>query len=321
MTIEIPHAGAHGMIVRVTQVRRQRLVTGEVKLSDALPRDGVEKGGRIEPVVVRADEHVVDVQQEAAVGALGERGQKLRLAHRRVPVGQVAGDVLHQDPTPEPLLHARHARRHVRQRLLGERQRPQIVRAVTAEARPAEVVRDPGRLDLRRQRRQPIEVAGVQRIGRPERHRHPVEHDRAMRARRAQHSARVPPLAHEVLADHLPPVDGRGGHGAGGGGFVERGAQAEPLTESGKSLHPGNHCTPRQGGAAGRERGAMVSGAHRRAAFLRTPRRRLGHNRASGADPRGKTRSLASARKMHMQSRTTAAQLRTRPNGIRVRMR
>ena len=273
VTIEIPHAVAHRMIVRVAQVGRQRLVPGQVKLPDALPRDGVEKGGRIEPVVVRADEHVVDVQQEAAVGALGERRQKLRLAHRRVPEGEIAGDVLHQDAPPEPLLDARHARRHVRQRLLGERQRPQIVPAVAAEARPAEVIRDPGRLDLRRQRRQPIEVADVERVRRPERHRHAVQHDRAMRARRPQHPARVAPLAHEVLADHLPPVDGRGGRGAAGGGLVEGGAQAEPLTESGKSLHPANHCTARLGGPAGRERGAMVSGAHRRAAVFRTPRR------------------------------------------------
>ena len=45
----------------------------------------------------------------------------------------------------------------------------------------------------------------------------------------------------------------------------------------------------------------MVSGAHGRAAFFRTPGRRLGRNCSLAADPAGESPCLASARKMHMQ--------------------
>ena len=102
-------------------------------------------------MIVRAHEDVVDVQQDAAIGAAGELGQKLVLRHVAIE-HQVAGGVLQQNPPSEPLLHDLHPARHVGQHLLGVRQRQQIVRVDPVRRPPAKVVGDPGRLDSLRQR-------------------------------------------------------------------------------------------------------------------------------------------------------------------------
>jgi hypothetical protein len=157
-------------------------------------------------VVHRAHVDVVDVEQETAVGAAGDLAEKLPLGHRRVGVAEVARDVLDQDPAPEPVLHAAHALHHVRERLLGIRQRQEVVRVVPADAPPAEVVRDPRRLDAVGEVRELGEVGVIQRIGRTERQRHAVQHDRRHRPGALEHAERAATPDHEVFGDRLEPV-------------------------------------------------------------------------------------------------------------------
>ena len=163
----------------------------------------------IEAVVVGAHEHVVDVEQDAAVGAAGELGEELVLRHVGVAEAQVARRVLEQDAPAEALLHRLHASDDVRERLLGVRHRQQIVRVDAVGGAPAEVVGDPGRLDVARERGQLRQVALVERIGRADRQRHAVQHHRVVAADRLQHAARVAARDHEVLGDHLEPADVR----------------------------------------------------------------------------------------------------------------
>ena len=68
----------------VDDVAAVMLVAGEVHLHHALARKGREIGDRIGAGVEAADEHVVDVEQQAAVGRLGQPAQELRLLHGRL---------------------------------------------------------------------------------------------------------------------------------------------------------------------------------------------------------------------------------------------
>jgi hypothetical protein len=92
------------------------------------------------------------------VDALGE---ELPLGHRRLDVGQVTRDVLDQDLSLEPRLNPLDPLHHVRQRLVGVRQRQEVVRVVTTDASPAEMIGDPGRLHAVRERCQVVQVIGA----------------------------------------------------------------------------------------------------------------------------------------------------------------
>jgi hypothetical protein len=112
-------------------------------------------------VVRRAHEDVVHVEEQPAAAPARELREELLLRDRRGPPGHVARDVLEDEGSPEPVLHAPDALDHVRERLFGVRQRQEVVRRPSLDARPAEVVGDPGRFHLRRERDESLEVGLV----------------------------------------------------------------------------------------------------------------------------------------------------------------
>ena len=69
-----------------------------------------------------------------------------------------------------------HARYDVAQRFFGEWQRQQVVRVDTIDAGPAEVIRDPRRLDARCQRFDAAQVIDIERVGAADRQRNAVQH-------------------------------------------------------------------------------------------------------------------------------------------------
>src|ERR1700751_3964606 len=75
------------------------VMAGKVDLADRLDRERLEKGQRIEPEVPGADLDVVDVAEDAAASSAGELGHELRLGDRRIPVAEVGGRVLDQQPS------------------------------------------------------------------------------------------------------------------------------------------------------------------------------------------------------------------------------
>ncbi len=105
--------------MRVEQVAALVAVAGEMELDHAVARDSLDVVGGVEAVVAGANEDVVDVEENAAVGVLGDLAEEFPLAHGRVAKGDVGGDILERDLPAEELLHALHARDHVGQRLLG----------------------------------------------------------------------------------------------------------------------------------------------------------------------------------------------------------
>ena len=224
------------MVVGVDEMRAGVAVTGEVDLSDTIPRQAREVFGRREAVVHGAHVDVVHVEQDAAVGGLGDGAEEGPLGHRRVAEGQVARHVLDQYPPAEPVLNPTDALRDVGQRLVRVWQRQQVMGVVTSEGAPAQVLRDPGRLEAVGQLRELVQVAVVQRVGTAEVHRDAVQDDGCQRARLLEHVERAPAADHEVLRDHLEPVDARG---AVEDTRVMRRAEPDAVAEVGQQRHEG----------------------------------------------------------------------------------
>ena len=82
---------------------------------DMLDRERIDIGRGIEAVIDRRHIDVVDVEQQAAAGALRDRAQKLDLAHRACAEGHVGRGIFEQHPhaqaCPAP---RRYGRRHAR---------------------------------------------------------------------------------------------------------------------------------------------------------------------------------------------------------------
>ena len=121
--------------------------------------------------------------------------EELPLVHLVAREAQVGRDVLERDAPPEPVLHRAHPRRHVAERLLGVREREQVVEVPPAHARPAQVVRYDGRLDAPRERSERVEVGEVERVGRADVQRDAVEDQRRERAHVLDDAPRPPARA------------------------------------------------------------------------------------------------------------------------------
>ena len=104
--VELPDGLKDRMIVRVENVFLELRVAGDVNLRDAVGGHCVHVSQRIEAVVLRRDVNVIDVEQDAAVGALDDFVQKLPLGHFRDVILGVARDVFNDDGNFEEVLHA-----------------------------------------------------------------------------------------------------------------------------------------------------------------------------------------------------------------------
>jgi hypothetical protein len=118
-------ADRRGMRVHA-QVLGLDVMPGDMRIDDALARQRLEEGQRVVAVVDAVDVDVVDVQQQAAVGALQHRQQEFEFAHPCARRG-VVRDVLHRDRPLQDVLHAADARGDIFDRLGGEGNRHQVV--------------------------------------------------------------------------------------------------------------------------------------------------------------------------------------------------
>ena len=155
--------------------------------------------------VQRVDHDVVDVEQHAAAGAPAQLREELRLGDRVVGERQVSRQVLDQDSPAQALLHLRDVAAEDVERLVGERDRQQVVgmqhrgSAGTRRAREAGVVGDARRLDALREARQPIEMPRVDAGGRAEREADAVQAHVIALACCVQHCERSAAVGKEIL--------------------------------------------------------------------------------------------------------------------------
>lgn len=116
----------------VEQIRAHVGEAGEVNLRHSSRRDRVHGAQEIEAKVVAADVHIVDVEQDAAVGLLSDRRKKLPLRNIRLPVRNEGRGVLQYYLTIQLILYGPYALRDMRQRFFGIGQRQQVVEAAAA---------------------------------------------------------------------------------------------------------------------------------------------------------------------------------------------
>src|SRR5208282_2029149 len=207
--VKRPYLVAYRMVVRVEQMRAVIAVTSEMVLDDALDRDRIDVFLGTEPMIERAHEDVVDVEQDSAIGFLGNRAQKLPLAERRITERHVAGNIFDQDVPLQNILHPADSRGNVAHDFFGVGQRKQVMKIVSANTGPAQMVGDPCGLEAARQRAQLAKIIPIQRIRRSDRQRHAMHHDRMSVAHRGQNFQRTSALNHEVLRNNLEPIHRR----------------------------------------------------------------------------------------------------------------
>jgi len=128
------------MVVSINQELALLAVAREVDLEDPPRRYPGQVVERIEAVVVRAHEDVVYVEQDAAVGALGDASEELPLRHRVRGIGEVRRNVLKSKSAPDLILHAPDPIGHVAERRLGVGKGDKVVEIPTLDAGPAQMV-------------------------------------------------------------------------------------------------------------------------------------------------------------------------------------
>src|SRR5581483_5674064 len=118
-------------------------------------------------------------------------------------------DVLEDEAAAEALLRRDDAADDVLERLLGPRQREEVVQVPSVDPGPAEMVGEPGRIEAIGERADAAEVVDVERVGAADRQRHPVQRDREVASHALEDRERAPARRHEVLGERLEPVDPR----------------------------------------------------------------------------------------------------------------
>ena len=92
-------------------------MSGQMNFVDSILGDFEQRLFGIETMVDRIDEHIVDVEQDAATAALREFGQEGKLGHLGRPELQVTRHVLDEDAPAQGFLHLRYVRYDPLQRL------------------------------------------------------------------------------------------------------------------------------------------------------------------------------------------------------------
>src|SRR5436853_2677721 len=138
--VELPYRSGDPGPVGIDEAVSARVEPGEVNLGHRVGRNGRQIGARVEPMIDCVDVDIVDIEEQLASGAAGDRGDELPFAHRIVVEANVGGDILDQQRTPERALHGVDAIANERQRFFGERQRQEIVEMAAVDMAPAKVL-------------------------------------------------------------------------------------------------------------------------------------------------------------------------------------
>ena len=88
--IKRPYRIDNRRVVRIDNIVTVVVMSGQMELAHALDRHRVQIGHRVEVVIARANENIIDVEQDQAVRTSGDGVQKLPFRHRRVRITEIA---------------------------------------------------------------------------------------------------------------------------------------------------------------------------------------------------------------------------------------
>jgi len=194
------------MIMGIDQQVSLAAVTREVDLTDSLRWNSRQIFHRGETVIHGADIYVVNVQQNSAVSFLGDRGKKDPFRHGRNRIGQVAGNILHQDAASKLVLNLANSSGNVPHRFFSAGKRQEIVGKTTADCSPTKMIGNPRRIKAPNQQLEFRQIVLSQRIGPSDIERHAMKNDRSELAGLFQYLQRAPARDHEVFRDYFEPV-------------------------------------------------------------------------------------------------------------------
>ena len=218
-------------------------------------------------MVARADIDIVHVEQQQAVGAFRHFGQKIPFAAVGGAKADIARRIFDQNALPQIILHTADIVDDALQCRCVIGQRQQVMAVMRVDPGPAQMIRNPQRLDPIGERLQRRQIGAVERLVGPDRQRHTVHDHRIIGANPVERRHRASARHHIIFRYDLQPFDRLGPRQEIG---IVDGTQAQ--TEAGR-----------------RDRDALVL-RHGRArlfppARCRAPRRREWHQPRSPMTP------------------------------------
>lgn len=184
-----------------------RRMAGEVDLLDLRERVGVDIGEGVPALVGGRDEHVVDVEQEAAAGAPRDLGDEVGFRIGALGEGQIRGGVLQQHLPAERVLHRVDVLADAGEGACGVRHRQQVVQESGIVARPGEMLGEQGRRVTGDERLQPCEMLRVEGPVRADRQSHTVQRQRVAFAHHREIAMRRTAGPHVVFRVNLEEAD------------------------------------------------------------------------------------------------------------------
>ena len=150
-------------------------------------------------MIGRADEDVVDVEQESAAGAARDLAQEIGLGECAFGEDDVGRGVFEQDRPPQRGLHLVDMVHDASEGFEGVGQGQEIVEEGALVGRPRQVLGNERRLEALRDRRQPLEMRLVQRPRRADRQADAVQRQRVTLADGVEAAMRRAARAHVVF--------------------------------------------------------------------------------------------------------------------------
>ena len=206
--VEFPDGINDGMVVGVEDVFAVLGVASDVDLGDAIGGNGIDVIKGIEIVILRGDVDVVDVEKNAAVGALDDFVEELPFGHFGDVKFGVAGDVFDNDGEFEEIAHFANFLRGEAGGFEGVRHGKKVVCVATVHAAPAEMVGEPGSFGAADEIFEAAEVIAIEFFGGAEVHGDAVLDDFVLSEDLVEDFEGASAVHHEVFGDDFEPVAG-----------------------------------------------------------------------------------------------------------------
>ena len=161
----------------------------------------------IEIVIHAGDIDVVDVEQQAAIGFVGDAGKKFPFGHRGGGEGDVAAGIFQHERPLQKILHGADPIDDMPQCFVVERQREQIVGIHTQHAGPTKMIGNPTGIDFAGQSFQFRQIIEVQRVGAADRQRDAMHDDRVLLGDLLEHVTRSAARIDKVFRNDFEPID------------------------------------------------------------------------------------------------------------------
>src|SRR5262245_30429261 len=133
-----------------------------MKLTDTRRGQAAEVVARIQAMVARAYEHIVDVAEDVAVGPRRDLGYELPFRDGRLAVTQIRRWILDEDLAPQIILCHLDVVTDDLQRFLGQGQRQQVGEMSPIDRVPCEMLGNKAWLDALHEPSEPLEVLFVE---------------------------------------------------------------------------------------------------------------------------------------------------------------